>query len=143
MTLLSTTLWQYYQQTIFLLTQPLSTNSSFTIVTAFNPFGQNLSNCQNLLNDRRLQADIDKMRVPYRCVVGASPDLQHMEKSWALFCDKENGLELGLRFDQLAIYHVEKGRLLLLPCHSNMEAVDLDDFSEKVRLVSELPELEY
>ncbi|MCL1035923.1 DUF3293 domain-containing protein [Shewanella corallii] len=143
MTQLSSTLWQYYQQSIFLLTQPFSPHSSFAIVTAFNPMGENLSSCQNLLYDRRLQAEIDTMKVPYRSVIGASPDLQHMEKSWALFCDIQSGLELGREFNQLAIYYVDNGRLLLLPCLCSEDSIELGDFSAKAQLVSELPELEF
>ncbi len=83
------------------------------------------------------------MKVPYRSVIGASPDLQHMEKSWAVFCDIQSGLELGREFKQLAIYYVDNGRLLLLPCLCSEDSIELGDFSAKAQLVSELPELEF
>ena len=142
MTQLSSTLWQAYQHSVFLLTQAISLQSSFAIVTAFNPMGKNLSNSQNLLCDRRLQATINTLKVPYRQVVGASPDLNHMEKSWVLFCDLDTGIKLGHEFNQLAIYYVEKGQLSLLPCHCSENAVELGEFYEKLILVSDLPDLE-
>ncbi|MGI2258780.1 DUF3293 domain-containing protein [Shewanella sp. GXUN23E] len=143
MTQFTSSLWYHYQQTVFLLTQPLSPSLSFAIVTAFNPMGTTLANCQNRLNDRMLQAKIEQLNVPYRRVIGASADLSHMERSWALFCDKQAALALGNHFRQLGIYFVENGQLWLLPCHSQMEAIELGEFSARVQLVSELPELEF
>ncbi|MCF1428383.1 MAG: DUF3293 domain-containing protein [Shewanella sp.] len=143
MTQFTSSLWQYYQQSVFLLTQQLSPQSSFAIVTACNPMGSNLSACQNRLNDRKLQAEIDQLKVPYRLVIGGSPDLVHLERSWALLCDRDTGVALGHRFNQLGIYFVENNQLHLLPCHANLESVELGEFSARVRLVSELPELEF
>ncbi|WP_372871393.1 DUF3293 domain-containing protein [Shewanella sp.] len=134
-------LWQHYQSTEFLLTQQLSLSSSFAIVTAHNPEGQILTSCQNRLRDRALLRDIESYGVPYRALVGASNDLAHMEKSWAVFLSKADSLALARRYQQNAIYYVIQDQLELLPCVAEATAVSLGSFSKRVRLVTELPDL--
>lgn len=135
------TLWEDYQKTHFLLTQQLNPAFSFAIVTAHNPLGSKLTPCQNRLLDRALQRKILEYRSPYRSLIGAAPDLSHMEKSWAVFIDKEQALELGREFRQLAIYYVNNGFLSLISCSKNaIKEVDIGAFHHRQILVSELPE---
>ncbi|NKF49272.1 DUF3293 domain-containing protein [Shewanella sp. WXL01] len=136
-------LWQAYQSTHFLLTQRLSDQFSFAIITACNPFGNKLTSCQNRLLDRKLQRTIQQTKQPYRALYGASPDLSHREKSWAVFVDKPQALELGRQFNQLAIYYVDKGQLTLLACaDANLPEVCMGKFSSRQRLVNELPDFD-
>ncbi|NMH65949.1 DUF3293 domain-containing protein [Shewanella salipaludis] len=134
-------LWHHYSETRFLLTQSLSCQLSFAIISAHNPLGTLLTPCQNRLLDRQLQSEIEKLHRPYRALVGAAADLTHMEKSWAVFIDRELAVELGRRFNQNAIYYVEQGRLSLLPCIAARDELKLGSFTERVKLVTELPEL--
>ncbi|MBR9728343.1 DUF3293 domain-containing protein [Shewanella intestini] len=139
----NSTLWQTYQHTQFLLTQRLSNQHSFAIITACNPFGSQLTSCQNRLLDRQLQQTIQQFKQPYRSLYGASPDLSHQEKSWAIFIDKEQALAVGRKFNQLAIYYVEMGRLLLLACGQAPQLeCEIGRFDQRQRLVSELPDFE-
>lgn len=134
-------LWQHYQNTHFLLTQPLSNDFSFAIVTAHNPFGSMLTPSQNRLLDRELQSKILQYQRPYRSVIGAAPDLSHMEKSWAVFIDKEQALELGRAFRQHAIYYVSDGLLSLVACFDSAKAeVCIGSFDQRLRLVSDFPD---
>ncbi|GIU13350.1 DUF3293 domain-containing protein [Shewanella morhuae] len=135
-------LWQCYQTPLFLLTQALSCNFSFAIITAHNPAAMLLSPSQNRLLDRQLLREIELLGSPYRALVGAAPDLSHMEKSWAVFIDRTMALQLGKKFNQYAIYVVEQGDVSLVPCLLNgHDEVCLGKFSERVRLVSELPDM--
>ncbi len=135
-------LWQCYQTPLFLLTQALSNNFSFAIITAHNPASTHLTPCQNRLRDRQLLHEIELLGCPYRALIGASPDLSHMEKSWAVFIDRSMALQLGKKFDQYAIYMVELGIVSLVPCTlTGYAEVTLGQFNEHIRLVSELPEL--
>ncbi|MCT7940761.1 MULTISPECIES: DUF3293 domain-containing protein [Shewanella] len=135
-------LWQDYQKTEFLLTQPLSNDFSFAIVTAHNPLGSVLTPSQNRLRDRALQSKILEYRSPYRCLIGAAPDLSHMEKSWAIFIDKDQALELGREFGQHAIYYVNQGLLSLIACFEpHRDEVPMGLFHQRLKLVSDLPEL--
>ncbi|GGQ24586.1 DUF3293 domain-containing protein [Shewanella litoralis] len=135
-------LWHEYQRTHFLFTQRLSHDFPFAIITAHNPSGLLLSPSQNRLLDRQLQFKIQQYNSPYRALVGAAPDLSHMEKSWAVFIDKEQALELGREFNQHAIYYVSQGILSLVACvDSLMPDVDMGAFNQRLRLVSELPDI--
>ncbi|GGP48828.1 DUF3293 domain-containing protein [Shewanella saliphila] len=136
------TLWHEYQSTHFLLTQRLSHDYPFAIVTAHNPSGLLLNPSQNRLLDRQLQSKIQQYKSPYRSLIGAAPDLSHMEKSWAVFIDKEQALELGREFNQHAIYYVNQGLLSLVACaDSAMPEVEMGIFNHRLRLVSELPDI--
>ncbi|ABK46889.1 conserved hypothetical protein [Shewanella sp. ANA-3] len=135
-------LWQHYQKPLFLLTQALSCDFSFAVITAHNPASTLLSPSQNRLLDRQLLRDIELLGSPYRAMVGASPDLSHMEKSWAVFVDRSMALQLGKKFNQYAIYMVEKGEVSLVPCTlTGHDEVCLGLFNDHVRLVYELPDL--
>ncbi|QIR13592.1 DUF3293 domain-containing protein [Shewanella aestuarii] len=134
-------LWKHYQSTHFLFTQPLSSDFSFAIVTAHNPYGSLLSPSQNRLLDRKLQSKILQYQRPYRAVIGVAPDLSHMEKSWAIFIDKEQALELGREFRQHAIYYVHEGVLSLIACFDLAKAeVCIGRFEQRLRLVSDFPD---
>ncbi len=132
--------WHCYQQTQFLLTQALSPTLSFAIVTAHNPRGKIMFAPQNRLLDRKLQQKIEKLRRPYRSLIGSSADLSHMEKSWAIPMEKLAAIELAKEFQQNAIYYIHQDQLQLVPCLLPYEEVCLGSFSDRVKLVSELPE---
>ncbi|MEZ9236531.1 DUF3293 domain-containing protein [Shewanella sp. 10N.286.52.A9] len=135
-------LWHKYQGTQFLLTQRLANDIPFAIVTAHNPLGSILTPCQNRLLDRQLQTKIEQYKRPYRSLIGAAPDLSHMEKSWAIFIDKEQALELGREFKQHAIYYVNQGRLSLVACGDAPDKeVMIGDFMTRTQVVNELPDL--
>lgn len=137
-------LWQCYQNPLFLLTQALSCDFPFAIITAHNPAATLLTPSQNRLLDRQLLREIELLMCPYRALIGAAPDLSHMEKSWATLIDKDTAVALGFKFNQLAIYFVENGELSLVPCSlaGNVEAIRLGKFADFVRRVHELPDLD-
>ncbi|WP_298772518.1 DUF3293 domain-containing protein [uncultured Shewanella sp.] len=133
-------LWQCYQETEFFFTQALSPQLSFAIITAHNPKGVILSSSQNRLLDKKLQNELEHLGLLYREIMGASVDLCHMEKSWAIAVEREIGVEIGLKFNQNAIYYVETDMLKLIPCLFQKKEICLGSFSKKMKLVSELPE---
>ncbi|WP_144214523.1 DUF3293 domain-containing protein [Shewanella donghaensis] len=135
-------LWCKYQGTHFLLTQRISDGFSFAIITAHNPFGSILAPCQNRLLDGKLQRKIQQYNSPYRSLIGAAPDLSHMEKSWAVFIEKEQALDLGREFKQHAIYYVDNGVLSLLACGDAPDKeVLIGEFGKRSKVVNELPDL--
>ena len=137
----STLLWQHYQNSCFLLTQTLSPPCSFAIITAYNPLGNILPISHNRLLDKQLQRDIHKSGCAYRALVGASQDLQHQEKSWAVYLDKADAFELAKKYQQLAFYFISDGELQLLPCLAAQPAINMGEFAKFVRIVEQLPEL--
>lgn len=133
-------LWQCYQETEFFFTQALSPQLSFAIITAHNPEGMILSPSQNRLLDKKLQNELMHLGVLHREIMGASVDLSHMEKSWAVAVERKVGIAIGLKFKQNAIYYVETDKLRLIPCLFQKQEICLGSFSKKMKLVSELPE---
>ncbi|MCL1074637.1 DUF3293 domain-containing protein [Shewanella dokdonensis] len=134
-------LWQHYLDSCFLLSQPLSSSLPFAIITAHNPLGQVLEPCQNRLRDRALQGDIEQLLVPYRIIIGTAADLSHMEKSWAVFVSKVQAAELAKKYQQNAFYYVADNVLSLVPCLAGVQEQQIGDFRQRVRIVSELPEI--
>lgn len=133
-------LWQQYQNSCFLLTQALTPPCSFAIITAHNPLGQRLPTSHNRLLDKQLQQDIIDSGCAYRAMVGASPDLQHQEKSWAVYLEQQAAYQLAHKYQQFAFYFVTDGIMHLLPCHCEQDAVVMGPFTEYVRIVEVLPE---
>ncbi|QUN05267.1 DUF3293 domain-containing protein [Shewanella yunxiaonensis] len=133
-------LWQHYLDCCFLLTQPLSSALPFAIITAHNPQGQELEPCQNRLLDRALQRDIEQLLVPYRVIIGTAPDHSHMEKSWVLFVSREQASELASKYQQNAYYYVQEDVLYLVSCRDSRQTETMGPFSQRVHIVSELPE---
>lgn len=135
-------LWKCYQTPLFLFTQALSSHFSFAVITAYNPASTLLSPSQNGLLDRQLLREIELLGSPYRALIGASADLSHMEKSWAVLIDRTMALQLGRKFNQYAIYMVEKGLVSLVPCTlTGHDELCLGQFNDYVRFVYELPDL--
>jgi hypothetical protein len=111
-------LWDIYKSAVFLSCQPFGLSERYAIITAFNPKGKTLTDCENRARDYRLQEFIAQQKANNRCVYGCSPDLTHREKSWMVNFDKDKAIEVGKAFDQNAIYWVENGVLFLTPCLS-------------------------
>ncbi|EWH10021.1 hypothetical protein DS2_09522 [Catenovulum agarivorans DS-2] len=108
-------LWQVYKSVYFELSQPLSAQLDFAIVTAHNPLGQICSAGQNATLDRLLQAEIVALSVPYRSLVGCDLQKSHMEKSWAVAVDKAVAIQLAKNYQQNALYWVSCDQLYLVP----------------------------
>ena len=127
-------LWLLYQDVVFEIEQPLSERLSFAIITAYNPQGMHLTLGHNLTLDKALLADIDKLKVPYRRLLGCAPDRSHIEASWAVATDKQTACHLALKYRQNAIYWVENNLLYLIPCLLNeYDEVCLGGYAKRVR----------
>ena len=133
-------LWHFYKTTQFLLTQQIANHLSFAIITACNPKGTLLSQSQNRLRDRKLQHSIDTLKCPYRAVIGAARDMSHFEKSWAIFVEKQQAIQLGEEFVQNAIYYVNEGELILVPVLMQAKEESLGMFQRHANVVSEFPD---
>ncbi|WP_419570069.1 DUF3293 domain-containing protein [Rheinheimera sp.] len=108
-------LWDQYKSSVFLCHQRLGQDISFAIISAQNPAGDLHHPSQNLLLDKHFSDFLDQLNLPYRAIIGCSPDLSFQEKSWAVLCEKSKAVDLAIRFKQNAIYWVEAGKLFLVP----------------------------
>ncbi|HAW94345.1 MULTISPECIES: DUF3293 domain-containing protein [unclassified Arsukibacterium] len=108
-------LWQTYKDSVFLCRQRLAIQLDFAIISAQNPAGELKNPHVNLCLDKQFEAILHQARLPFRAVVGASADLKFQEKSWIVFCDKLQALQLARKVRQNAIYWVTNNKLFLVP----------------------------
>ncbi len=66
--------------------------------------------------DRELSALLEVKGLVHFRMTGGSPDGSHREPGYLVECDWSVGLELGRRFEQVAIYGVLDGELHLVDC---------------------------
>ena len=106
-----------YFDTVFL--DPAPSNGfpeSFAILTAFNPMDRILNQDENTKRNQHLLG-ILKLQGHYGgTIIGSSPDFTHQEPSLIAEAPKFKGLELGLKFDQRAIFWISKDILEIIEC---------------------------
>ena len=124
-------LWESYKSSVFLCHQPLGDQISFAIISAQNPAGHLYHPQHNLTLDREFETELDEAHIPYRTLIGASPDLSFQEKSWAVLCDKTKAIKLAIMFEQHAIYWVEQGKLFLVPALLQQDEEYLGEFNPR------------
>jgi hypothetical protein len=130
-------LWDNYKTSVFLCHQSLGDQISFAIISAQNPAGQLETPSRNLLLDNHFANTLNRMKVPYRKIVGCSPDFSFQEKSWAVLCDKDKAIDLAIRFEQNAIYWVEQGKLFLVPALLKQAEEYLGEFHPRQIVLAE------
>ena len=93
---------------------------SFAIITAFNPMDRILSQEENKKRNQHLLGDL-KLKGHYGgTIIGSSPDFTHQEPSIIAAAPKIEGLELGMKFDQRAIFWISKDRLEIIECSTGI-----------------------
>ncbi len=110
-----------YFDTVFIDAAP--TNGfpeSFAILTAFNPMDRILNQDENTKRNQHLLG-ILKLQGHYGgTIIGSSPDFTHQEPSLIAEAPKVKGLELGLKFNQRAIFWISKDRLEIIECSTGI-----------------------
>lgn len=120
-----------YFKTIFLVSRlPGEWPDSFAIVTAHNPMDAILSTEENRRRSEKLLKEI-KSENPLP-IIGSSEDLSHQEMSYYFKTKPARGISLGRKFDQRAIFFVDRGELQLVDC-SDQEVFLLGKFIARVR----------
>jgi hypothetical protein len=91
--------------------------AAFGVVTACNPFGRLLPADENGRRTEALRRRLDDLGVSSFPVAGGSRDANHLEPGFGLGAlSREQVRELGREFEQDAVFWVEAGRVLLVPC---------------------------
>lgn len=123
-------LLELYSTTVFLCSEPISW-TQFAIITPCNPKGEVLTELDNdcLLN--KMQSML--IEFDFKELTGASPDLLHQEKSFAVKCSKQKAVSLGRVFQQNAIFWVEDGELSIEPAVLQFEPIVLGRFTDRVK----------
>jgi hypothetical protein len=93
---------------------------NFAILTAFNPMDRILNQDVNTKRNQHL-LDILKLQGHYSgTILGSSPDFSHQEPSFIAEVPKVKGLELGLQFNQRAIFWISKDCLEIIECSTGI-----------------------
>lgn len=106
-------------------------SDTFAIVTGWNPASRWLSKDENRRNNQQLRQEID--HTYHVEVLVGNRDFSWVEESFAIEMDRENAIELGKRFNQNAIYFVEKEQLYLLSCLSERYCQKIERWRERCR----------
>jgi len=106
-----------YRSTVFLGRRPAhGWPETFAIITAWAPTGEKWTQARNREADLRLRRHLVRLGLRPVRVTGASPDLVHREPGWMVPVDPAAAVEIGRKFLQVAVFHVRRGRVTVLPC---------------------------
>lgn len=107
--------------------------TGFAIVTACNPGDRVRSDDANRRADDGLAADVDRSGWRRFRVIGASPHLRHQEPGWGVVSGSlAEAVDLGRRWEQMAIFWVEGDTLRLVDC-TDAATEDLGSWSARSR----------
>lgn len=126
-------LWQAYSDPYFQFFHPWSCDA-FAIITAWNPASVWLSEIDNAIRNKELARDL----IPYnkaKAWVG-NQDFSWKEESFAVALDLDKAIELGIRYQQNAIYYVVgenvgKKQLFLISCLEDRTRLALGEFHHR------------
>ncbi len=106
-----------YRSTVFVGRRPAKGwPTEFAVITAWAPTGQKWTPARNRAADLRLRRHLIRLGLRPVRITGASPDRVHREPGWLVAIDRSMALEIGRKFQQIAVFHVRRGRVSVLPC---------------------------
>ncbi|CAG9000417.1 MAG: hypothetical protein CENE_02412 [Candidatus Celerinatantimonas neptuna] len=105
-------LWPQYQCIELVACTTLKIDPG-VILTAYNPFGVNVSRRVNQRRSLLLQYQIRRLGIDFQVVWGSSIDGCHAEFSFVLGCSLSEGLRLAKQWRQLAVYAICSNQLFL------------------------------
>jgi hypothetical protein len=127
-----------YQTACFYLSKPVSENwSRFAILTAYNPYGTEVSLEDNVDASQRLKGVLGQRGIECMPIIGAAPSGGHEEPGFGLNCQQNEVIELARLFKQIAYYWVSDGRIFLMATSGN-EGMELGAWSPRIRSVEDL-----
>lgn len=121
-----------YSQTKFIFrnvdSRPLP--NPFAIITAYNPKSQITDESQNRDLNNALESELSQVR--YEPIIGASPDLTHQEPSFIVQLSKPAAIGLARKYNQNAIFWVERDELHVVPVLMDADEVTVGTFRARV-----------
>lgn len=103
------------------------------ILSAFATTGQVWSSEKNRQADLDLEGLLRTFPNKYLWrLIGYSPDDQHAEPSWLIDLDCQIACEIGLRFEQDALYRIEEGELLVVRCNDAADRARVGRFDQRI-----------
>ncbi len=101
------------------------------VVTACNPEGKLGEEASNRKSTEELRAELEREGRTFGPMTGASPDGRHREPGFWVEADLAWGVELGCRFEQVAVFLVEGGAISVVPCDDPAGGVPVAAWAER------------
>jgi hypothetical protein len=104
----------------------------FAIITAWPTTDESWPEDATRAADQRLAAELQALGVWMVRITGYSPTTDHAEPGWAATLPFHEACDIGLRFQQDAIYYVSENVLWVSHCDSREERMLVGEFRERV-----------
>ena len=122
-----------YFETRFQLGLPAeSLPEHFAIITAYQPTGTKWPDERNEEANLRLKQELEQQEVLLGNATGYSPRTGHAEPGFAARLSFEQACDLGLRYEQDAIYFISSGTLFVSHCDNRRALKPVARFQERV-----------
>jgi len=123
----------FYSETRFRLTGELAERpNEFVILSAYATTGHTWLAQQNVIADRRLEAELRTRGGWLLRIEGYSPSTGHAEPSWATGMTLKEALEVGRRFEQDAIFYVRDDVVSVAFCDERRGVVIVGSFQDRL-----------
>jgi hypothetical protein len=103
----------------------LEAGSPFAVVTAFNPYGVNVTNEENVRRHSTLRDELESAGIPNVPAAGMSPDGAHREEGYAVWISRNRARDLAARYDQTAFFWFDGQEFWVVPTAVDEPAVQL------------------
>lgn len=118
-------LWQSYSEPYFHFSNQYEA-ATFAIITAWNPESKRLSDIDNKQRNEALKEELTGLHM--QTMWAGNRDFSWKEESFAVAISRERAIELGKKYQQNAIYFIERERLFLLSCLEDATETELGYF---------------
>ena len=117
----------------------LSHPDEFAIITAYATTGETWSEERNQAADLKLENELRETGLWMRRLTGYDPATSHAEPGWAVEMAFEVACDLGLRFQQDAIFWVSGNQVWVAKCGPDRQRAEIGLFSDRFAM-EEAPE---
>ena len=125
----------YFETHIRIVDKNINFPNEFVIITAFATTGERWSEEQNKTADQKLYQELKKYGEWLTKIEGFTPRTDHSEDGWAACMSLEEACEIGLKFKQDAIYHINNDILSVSFCDQRRDLVRIGSFSERLKIL--------
>jgi Protein of unknown function (DUF3293) len=110
--------------------------AELAIITAWPTTDESWSDDLSRAADQRLAAELRALGVWMVRITGYSPTTDHAEPGWAAALPFHQACDIGIKFQQDAIYYVSENALWVSHCDSREERMLVGEFRERVEVES-------
>jgi hypothetical protein len=108
----------------------LSHPEEFAIITAYATTGETWPDERNRAADLKLENELRETGLWMRRLTGYDPATSHAELGWAVEMAFEVACDLGLRFQQDAIFWVSGNRVWVAKCGPDWQRKEIGQFTD-------------